>query len=90
MSTRRQRTIACQVGAVPADAVTVDALARLQLAARRRGLDIRLCGASGELRDLLVLCGLRDVLRVEPGGQAEEREQGIGVEEEGEPSDPAL
>jgi anti-anti-sigma regulatory factor len=77
------------VGSVPADAATVDALARLQLCARRRGLDIRLRGASGELRDLLALCGLGDVLRVEAGGQAEEREQGIRVEEEGELNDPA-
>ena len=89
MSTPRRRTVACHVGAAPADAATVYALARLQLCARERGLDIRLRGASSELQDLLALCGLGDVLRVEAGRQAEEREQGIGVEEEGELDDPA-
>jgi ABC-type transporter Mla MlaB component len=44
------------------DAVTVDALARLQLAARRRGCQVRLCNASPELRRLTALMGLSDVL----------------------------
>jgi hypothetical protein len=45
------------------DAVTVDALARLQLAARRHGCRIRLCGsASPELLALVELMGLTDVL----------------------------
>ena len=52
----------CDVGTVNADAVTVDALARLQLAAQRRGCQIRLRGASDELRDLVAFMGLRDVL----------------------------
>lgn len=53
----------CDVGAVPAvDAVTVDALARLQVAARRRGCQIRLRGASADLRRLIALMGLTDVL----------------------------
>jgi ABC-type transporter Mla MlaB component len=45
-----------------ADAVTVDALARLQLAARRHQYQVRLRGASNELRELVALMGLRDVL----------------------------
>jgi ABC-type transporter Mla MlaB component len=52
----------CEVDGVVADAVTVDALARLQLAARRKGCRIRLRGASTELRELVDLMGLRDVL----------------------------
>ena len=75
------------MGALRADAVTVDLLARLQLAARRAGLELQLRGASRDLEDLLAFVGLRDVLGVEGGGQAEEREQGVGVEEEGELGD---
>jgi hypothetical protein len=82
-------TIVCDVGAVAPDAVAIDTLARLQLAARRLGLEIRLRHASSELRELLAFAGLRDVLRVEAGGQAEEREQRLGVEEERELDDPA-
>jgi ABC-type transporter Mla MlaB component len=52
----------CDVAGVDADAVTVDALARLQLAARRRGCQVRLRLASDELLDLLAFMGLRDVL----------------------------
>jgi ABC-type transporter Mla MlaB component len=42
--------------------VTVDALARLQLAARRAGCQVRLRRASAELRSLVALMGLADVL----------------------------
>lgn len=52
----------CDVRGVPADAVTVDALARLQLAARRRRCQVRLRGGSAELRELVAFMGLRDVL----------------------------
>lgn len=52
----------CEVRGVNADAVTVDALARLQLAARRRGCQVRLRGGSNELRELVAFMGLRDVL----------------------------
>ncbi len=67
---------------------TIDALARLQLAARRIGLELRLCGASAELRELAGLCGLEDALGLEPGGQPEERKQRLGVEEEAQLDDP--
>ncbi|HEX8104648.1 MAG TPA: STAS domain-containing protein [Solirubrobacteraceae bacterium] len=50
------------VESVPADAVTVDALARLQLAATRRGCQVRLRGATPELKGLLAFMGLRDVI----------------------------
>ncbi len=52
----------CDVTGVDPDAVTVDALARLQLAARHHGCQVRLCHASDELLDLLSFMGLRDVL----------------------------
>ena len=52
----------CDVRSVEPDAVTVDALAQLQLAARRRGCSVRLSGASPHLRNLVELMGLDDVL----------------------------
>jgi ABC-type transporter Mla MlaB component len=55
-------TAYCDVGGVPADAVTADALARLQLAARRRGCEVRLRNASDDLRALIGFMGLSDVL----------------------------
>ncbi|HWF58442.1 MAG TPA: STAS domain-containing protein [Candidatus Dormibacteraeota bacterium] len=55
-------TILCDVCGVEADAVSVDALARLELAARRRGCQLRMRGASDDLRDLIGFMGLRDVL----------------------------
>jgi ABC-type transporter Mla MlaB component len=54
--------VICDVGGVEPDAVTVDALARLQLAARRRACQVRLRNASEELRRLVAFMGLRDVL----------------------------
>jgi hypothetical protein len=52
------------VRGVEADAVTVDALARLQVGARRNGCQVRLRGASDELRALVGFMGLCDVLPV--------------------------
>jgi ABC-type transporter Mla MlaB component len=52
----------CDVAGVHPDAVTVDALARLQLGASRAGCQIRLRNASPELRELVAFMGLRDVL----------------------------
>jgi ABC-type transporter Mla MlaB component len=53
----------CDVGQFPSvDAVTVDALARLALAGRRRGCQIRLRNVSEPLRQLLWLMGLETVL----------------------------
>ena len=53
----------CEVAGVRADAVAVDALARLALAARRRGSGVSRCGASEELLAQIALLGLADVLR---------------------------
>jgi ABC-type transporter Mla MlaB component len=52
----------CDVAGVSADAVAVDALARLQLAARRHRCLVRLQNASAELRALVAFMGLADVL----------------------------
>jgi ABC-type transporter Mla MlaB component len=54
--------IVCEVSEVAGDAVAVDALARLALAARRRGCAVRLSGARAELLSLVALLGLADVL----------------------------
>jgi ABC-type transporter Mla MlaB component len=87
--------VVCDVGAlVDPDAATVDALARLQLTARRVGRQLRLRHACEGLRDLLALTGLEDVIpcggsAFESAGQAEQREQARRVEEERDPGDPA-
>ncbi len=52
----------CEVSGVDPDAVTVDALARLQLAARRHGCRVRLRHASHDLRELVAFMGLADIL----------------------------
>jgi ABC-type transporter Mla MlaB component len=58
----RPTVVFCDVHGVQADAVTVDALARLQLAAHRTCCRIWLQNASPELRRLVDLMGLADVL----------------------------
>jgi ABC-type transporter Mla MlaB component len=52
----------CDVRSVEPDAMTVDALARLQLAARRTGCRVRLRNASDALLELVSFMGLQDVL----------------------------
>jgi len=47
----------CDVRGAVADAVTVEALARLQLAARRRGCRVRLRRPTAELLELLAFTG---------------------------------
>ena len=53
----------CDVRSVAPDAVTVDALARLQLAAHRNGRKVRLQNASQELLELVEFMALDNVLR---------------------------
>jgi hypothetical protein len=89
MTARLPGTIAWPVGALPPDAVTVDALARLQLSALRCGREIRLHDVSSQLRELIEFCGLREVLGVEVRRQAEQREEPVRVEEERQLDDPA-
>ena len=52
----------CDVRALAANVVAVEALAHLRLTARRAGCRIRLRRPSHELVGLLDLCGLADVL----------------------------
>ena len=52
----------CDVRGVEPDAVTVDALAQLQLGARRHGCQVRLRNASRELLELVAFMGLDHVL----------------------------
>jgi ABC-type transporter Mla MlaB component len=83
----------CNVGAgVGADAVTADALARLQLLAGRLGCRVLLHDVSDELLELLAFMGLRDVvpLRSEARRETEQREDGVRVEEERELDNPAV
>ncbi|HET6174042.1 MAG TPA: hypothetical protein VFD90_15635 [Gaiellales bacterium] len=83
MTAQRPDTpIICDVSALAPDAGTIDGLARLQLLARRQGVELRLRAVPGELQGLLALCGLGEALRLEVVGQAEEREERLGVEEE--------
>src|SRR6266508_2272981 len=89
--------VVCDVAAlVDPDAATVDALARLQLTARRLGRRLQLRWACQDLQALLAMMGLSEVLPcgdvsdLEPGRQAEQREQARGVQEEADPRDPPL
>ncbi len=58
----RADVVLCDVEGVEPDAVTVDALCRLQLAARRHRCQVRLRNASDELLELVDFMGLCDVL----------------------------
>ena len=78
--------IVARVDARRPDLALVDSLARLQLDARRRGGRLRLRNATDELRGLLELVGLADVLAVEPRREPKLGEQ-LGVEEVMQPRD---
>jgi ABC-type transporter Mla MlaB component len=67
----------CEVDQIPADAVAVDALARLELAARRHRAHVRMVHASPELRALIGFMGLEAVLSGEAGGKPEPGEQPV-------------
>jgi ABC-type transporter Mla MlaB component len=54
--------VLCEVMGIAPDAVTVEALARLQLAARQHGCRVHLRHASNELLDLVAFMGLSEVL----------------------------
>ena len=90
MAGRRPITLVCDVRSLRDPHLgTVDALARLRLAARRLGCELRLRNAGADLLELVSLVGLEEVLTVEPGREPEEREEPFRVEEEGELGDPA-
>ncbi|MCU1464902.1 MAG: hypothetical protein JWM72_830 [Actinomycetia bacterium] len=83
--------VGCDVSRITEpDECALDALARLQLTARRLGAIIHLHNATPALADLIELAGLADVLIVESGvevdRQIEEREE-IRVDEEVHPRD---
>ena len=88
--------VVCDVGGLYPDLVAVEALARLKLTARRLGCGLRLRGASRELEQMVAFCGLRGVLALEAGlvrrngGQPEQWEQPLGVEERVEGRDPPV
>ena len=94
--------VICDVSAIAADLVSVEVLARLRLTALRLGCRLALRNASPELERLLGFCGLSDVLPSErlarldrlalgrDGGQPEEREPPLRVEEGVEARDPPV
>ncbi len=69
------------------DLALIDGLARLQLIIRRRGWKIRLEQVPEDLRALVELVGLAEVLALEAGREAELGEQ-VGVEEVVQSHDP--
>ncbi|MEV1024426.1 STAS domain-containing protein [Streptomyces sp. NPDC050264] len=87
-------TVICDVsGVTSTDLTTVDALARMQLAARRAGGRIRLRDPSPKLALLLRLTGLADALGSggQPLGDTEQREPPLAeVQETVETGDPAV
>ena len=80
-------TVVCDVHGLPPDARALEALARLQLAARRVDRRIRLRRAPPELLQLLDFAGLAEVIPYEPltigqrQRQPEQREDPLDVEE---------
>lgn len=62
LAEQRPAVVLCDVSECAPDLVALAALARLQLAARRRGCQVRLVGASGEMLALMALVGLTDAL----------------------------
>jgi ABC-type transporter Mla MlaB component len=63
LQSTRPEVLCCELERVAPDAVAVDALAHLALAARRQGCQVRLSGACDELQELVGFMGLADVLR---------------------------
>ena len=82
--------IVVDAAVLAADGAALDLLARRQLAARRMGRHVLLREPSPALRRLIAFAGLEQVLRVEPRRQAEQREEPLGVEEEGQLLDPPV
>jgi ABC-type transporter Mla MlaB component len=78
------RVVGCDVSRITEpDECALDALARLQLTARRLGTIIHLHNATPALADLIELAGLADVLIVEPGestARTEPTDSGVEVD----------
>lgn len=65
LATRPDPVVVVDVsGVTTPDMAAIDALARLQLVAKRQGRTIRVVHVCAEMRDLLLLAGLRDVVPV--------------------------
>jgi hypothetical protein len=79
-----RRQVTWLLGQAPPDLAVVDALARLQLASRRRGDRVLLEEVAKRLDELLELAGLRGEFEWD----AEGREEPIDVEEGMDPGDP--
>ena len=62
LAKNRGALIVCDVAGVASDAVAIEALARLQLGARRHGCSVRLRDASPELVELAAFMGLEEFL----------------------------
>ncbi len=88
--------IVSDVSTLPASAGAVEALARLQLTARRLHRHVRLQRASPGLEHLLQFVGLADVLAMNAPlggrrrGNAEQREHPLGVQKAVDRDDPSL
>jgi gamma-glutamyl:cysteine ligase YbdK (ATP-grasp superfamily) len=67
----------------------LDLLARIQLEARRRRVELRLRNVSPALRELIAFAGLEEALRVELERQPDEREERVDLQEEGQLGDTA-
>lgn len=87
----RAEMVVIDLGAVVApDAVTIDAMARLALVARRLGRRVQLRDAPCELEELLAFTGLGGVLPLVLQGETEEWEDAFDVEEEAHLDDPPV
>jgi hypothetical protein len=90
-----RRILVIDVRDLPADAQTLETLARLQLAVRRAGASIELRHACPGLCSLLAWSGLADLLPqvpdsgVERDGLVEQREE-LFVDEEVDRGDPSV
>jgi hypothetical protein len=60
---RGRRVVRCDISRLRADAITVQKLARLRLAARRAGYVLIFVNAKPELGDLMGFLGLEKVLK---------------------------
>lgn len=89
-------TVICDVHALPPSTRALEALARLQLTARRAEHRIRLQRAAPELLQLLAFAGLAAVIPYEPlpvgqrQRQAKQREDPLDVEEAVDRGDPPV
>lgn len=84
----------CEVSSFEISVVSVEALARMQLAARRLGRRLNFRDVSSELEALVELLGLAtllgetDSVLAKPRGEPEQGKQPLSVEEEADAADP--